>query len=296
MSPATIIDGKATAKTIREELTAKVAEKATQGIRPPGLAVILVGENPASQVYTRNKQKAAQDCGYKSVKIDLPADTPEAEILDHVNKLNADDTIDGILVQLPLPDHVNETKITLALDPDKDVDGFHPINMGRLAIGLEGFVACTPFGCKELLKRYNIETQGKKLVVLGRSNIVGTPMALLMMIKAPDANCTVEVCHSRTKDLAAECAAADILVAAIGRPKMVTPEFVKEGAVVIDVGINSIDDPTRKSGKRLVGDVDFEAVLPKVSAITPVPGGVGPMTIAMLLSNTALSWERRLSL
>jgi len=292
----TIIDGKATAQTIREELSVKVAAAVAQGHRPPGLAVILVGENPASKVYVRNKEAAATQAGFHSVKVDLPATIGQAELLDEVRKLNEDPAIDGILCQLPLPKGIDESQIILAIDPDKDVDGFHPVNTGRLAIGLPCFVACTPLGCKELLKRYDIAVEGKKVVVLGRSNIVGTPMTLLMMQKDKYANATVTVCHSRTKNLAAECAQADILVAAIGKPRFVTADFVKPGAVVIDVGINQIDDPTTKSGKRLVGDVDYDAVLAKVSAISPVPGGVGPMTIAMLLSNTVQSWTRRLGL
>jgi methylenetetrahydrofolate dehydrogenase (NADP+)/methenyltetrahydrofolate cyclohydrolase len=297
-SPMTpiIIDGKATAQTIRDEIATRVAAGVAEGRRPPGLAVILVGENPASQVYVRNKETASKAAGFHSVKIMLPVEVTQTQLLDEVRQLNADPSIDGILCQLPLPSHLNAEAVILAIDPDKDVDGFHPINAGRLATGLPGFVPCTPLGCQELLRRYKIETRGKKVVVLGRSNIVGTPMALLMMQKGEGADATVTVCHSRTKNLAAECAQADILVAAIGRPWMVTAEFVKEGAVVIDVGINRIDDPAAKNGTRLVGDVDTAAVLPKVAAITPVPGGVGPMTIAMLLANTLQSWRRRLGI
>ena len=293
---ATLIDGKATAKTIREEIAQEVAHAVAEGHRPPGLAVVLVGSDPASEVYVRNKEKSSREAGLKSVKIELPADTTQEVLLARVRELNEDPTIDGILCQLPLPDSLDENEVILAIDPDKDVDGFHPVNAGRLAIGLPGFVPCTPIGCKELLMRYKIPTEGRRVVVLGRSNIVGTPMALLMMQKAVGANATVTVCHSRTKDLAAECARADILIAAIGRPRMVTAEFVKEGATVIDVGVNRIPDASRKSGTRLVGDVDFDAVVEKVGAITPVPGGVGPMTIAMLLKNTQTSWQRRLAL
>ena len=293
---ATIIDGKATSQAIREELKQKVAKLVAKDHRPPGLAVVIVGENPASQVYVHHKERASLEAGYHSLKIELPADTSREKLLATVNELNADPAIDGILCQLPLPSHLNEEEVILAIDPDKDVDGFHPVNAGRLAIGMPCFVPCTPLGCKELLLRYNIATEGKKVVVLGRSNIVGTPMALLMMQKAKGANATVTVCHSRTKDLPAECAQADILIAAIGRAKFVTADFVKEGAAVIDVGINRIDDPTTKRGSRLVGDVDYDAVLSKVSAITPVPGGVGPMTIAMLLANTCQSWQRRLGI
>ena len=294
--PPIIIDGKATAQTIRTEIAQQVKAAVTEGRRPPGLAVILVGQNPASQVYVRNKETASKEAGYHSVKIELPAEVSQQDLLNEVRQLNEDPAIDGILCQLPLPKHIQEQAVIMAIDPDKDVDGFHPINAGRLATGLPGFVPCTPLGCKELLKRYNIPTEGKKVVVLGRSNIVGTPMALLMMAKEKHANATVTICHSRTKHLAAECAQADILVAAIGQPRLVTAEYVKEGAVVLDVGINRINDPSTKSGTRLVGDVDYDAVLPKVSAITPVPGGVGPMTIAMLLANTLESWKRRLAL
>ncbi len=295
MSP-TIIDGKATAETIKNELAVTISQAVAAGHRPPGLAVVIVGENPASQVYVRNKAKTSAELGFHSVKIELPAGISEDELLATVNQLNNDPRVDGILVQLPLPKHISEDKVILAIDPDKDVDGFHPVNAGRLAIGLPGFVPCTPMGCKELLIRYGIDTAGKKAVVLGRSNIVGTPMALLLMQKGKGADATVTVCHSRTRNLAEECAQADILIAAIGRPRMVTAEFVKEGAVIIDVGINRIDDSTTKSGSRLVGDVDYDGVLSKVSAITPVPGGVGPMTIAMLMANTVQSWQRRLGL
>ena len=293
---ATIIDGKATAEAIRQEIAEEVARLTAQGGRKPGLAVVLVGENPASVVYTRGKQKASLEAGLHSVKLDLPVGTPQAKLLETIHALNADPAIDAILCQLPLPPQCDENEIILAIDPDKDVDGFHPINAGRLATGLPGFVPCTPLGCKELLRRYNINTEGAHVVVLGRSNIVGTPMALLMMQKAEGANATVTVCHSRTRDLPGVCRTADILVAAMGRARMVGADWVKEGAVVIDVGINRIADPTTKSGTRLVGDVDYEAVAPKVSAITPVPGGVGPMTIAMLLANTLLSYKRRLGL
>ena len=290
---AILIDGKATAEQIRKEIAQKVMAATAKGVRPPGLAVVLVGEDPGSVVYTRNKQKAALEAGFHSVKIDMPADTPQKKLLATVRELNDDPAIDGILVQSPLPEPLDENMTILTIDPDKDVDGLHPVNVGRLAAGLPGFVSCTPLGCKELLKRYKIPTEGAHVVVLGRSNLVGTPMALLMMQKAEGANSTVTVCHSRTRDLPAMCREADILVAAIGRPRMVKADWIKDGAVVIDVGINRIDDPTAKSGSRLVGDVDFAAAEPKTSYITPVPGGVGPMTIAMLLSNTLASWERR---
>lgn len=289
----TIIDGKETAAAIRGEIATQVSEETAKGLRPPGLAVIIVGEDPASKTYVANKKKFAAEAGFRSETYELPATVSQAELMEHVARLNADPGIDGILCQSPLPEGLDEMAVTLAIDPDKDVDGFHPVNAGRLAIGLPGFVPCTPLGCKELLKRYSVETQGRKVVVLGRSNIVGTPMALLMAQKAEGANATVTICHSRTQNLAAECAQADILIAAIGKPRFVTADFVKDGATVIDVGINRIEDASRKSGFRLVGDVDYDGVAGKCSAITPVPGGVGPMTIAMLLSNTVESWKRR---
>jgi methylenetetrahydrofolate dehydrogenase (NADP+)/methenyltetrahydrofolate cyclohydrolase len=292
MAP-TIIDGKATAEAIRAEIAQEVAALTAQGRRPPGLAVVLAGENPPSVVYTRNKQKAALEVGFHSVKIDLPADAPQEKLLAIIAELNADPAIDGILCQLPLPDGLDEEQAILAIDPDKDVDGLHPINVGRLAAGCPRFVSCTPRGCQELLRRYGIKTEGARVVVLGRSNLVGMPMALLMAQKAEGANSTVTICHSRTRDLPAVCREADILVAAMGRAKMVKADWVKDGAVVIDVGINQVPDATKKSGHRLVGDVDFDAVAPKCSAITPVPGGVGPMTIAMLLSNTLSGYKRR---
>ena len=293
---ATIIDGKQTAETIRGEIGAQVSAATAKGMRAPGLAVILVGENPASQVYVHNKTLACEAAGFYSLKLDRPASTTQAELLALIDDLNEDEAIDGILCQLPLPKHIDETSVILAISPEKDVDGFHPVNAGRLATGLPGFVPCTPWGCRELLIRYGIETAGKRAVVLGRSNIVGTPMAMLLSRKGAGGDATVTICHSRTPNLAAVCAEADILVAAIGRPRLVTADFVKPGATVIDVGINRIDDPTRKSGMRIVGDVDYDAVVGKAGAITPVPGGVGPMTIAMLLQNTVTSWSRRLGI
>ena len=291
---ATIIDGKATAQKIREEVAEGARQGIDRGLRPPGLATIQVGDNPASTVYVRNKNRACQEANFHAAKHHLSAETTQQELLDLVAQLNADDVIDGILCQLPLPDHINESKILEAIHPDKDVDGFHPINSGRLATGLPGFVPCTPLGCQQLLLRHGIKTEGAHVVVLGRSNIVGKPMALLMVQKAEGANSTVTICHSRTPNLPGQCSQADILIVAIGRPRFVTADFVKPGAAIIDVGINRIEDASTKSGFRLVGDVDFDAVAPIASAITPVPGGVGPMTIAMLLSNTLLSWKRRL--
>jgi methylenetetrahydrofolate dehydrogenase (NADP+)/methenyltetrahydrofolate cyclohydrolase len=291
---ATIIDGKLTSETIRREIRETVSSATDSGTRPPGLAVVIVGEDPASQVYVRNKRRAAEECGFHSLVLEKPSSLSESELLGVVDQLNADPAIDGILVQLPLPKHINEGNVTLRIDPDKDVDGFHPVNLGRLAAGNPRFVACTPRGCQELLMRYEIETEGARAVVIGRSNIVGTPMALLLMQKGRGGNATVTVCHSRTDDIAQICRDADIIVAAMGKPRFVTADMVKHGATVIDVGINRIEDASRKSGTRLVGDVDFDEVSKIAGAITPVPGGVGPMTIAMLLQNTVQSWRGRL--
>ncbi len=286
---AKLIDG----KSIAAEVTAKVkaasaALEASTG-QPPGLAVVIVGEDPASKVYVANKSRTAEDCGFKSVQLNLPADTSQAALLDHVAALNADSTIHGILVQLPLPKGIDTDAVIRAIDPDKDVDGFHPINVGRLGIGAldEAFVPCTPAGSMVLLRRVLGPTlTGKNAVVVGRSNIVGKPMAQLLL----DANCTVTIAHSRTADLPGLCRTADILVAAVGRPQMIRGDWIKPGAVVIDVGINRI--PSREGKTRLVGDVATEEAAEVASAITPVPGGVGPMTIAMLLANTLRSAYR----
>jgi methylenetetrahydrofolate dehydrogenase (NADP+) / methenyltetrahydrofolate cyclohydrolase len=296
VTTAKLIDGKALGLTIRQEIATEVAQMTGKGMPAPGLAVVLVGDNPASASYVRAKTKACHDAGFHSVQIDLPVDTPEADLIAKVEELNNDDSIHGILVQLPIPDHINEQKIISAIDPDKDVDGFHPMNAGRLAIGLPGFVPCTPFGVREMLIREGIETSGKFAVVLGRSNIVGKPMAQLLSVKGKGGDATVCICHSRTKDLAEVCARADILVAAIGRAEFVTANMVKPGATVIDVGINRVDDPSAKRGYRLVGDVAFDEVKEIAGAITPVPGGVGPMTIAMLLKNTLTSAKRKAGL
>lgn len=290
---ATIIDGKAVAESIRAEVKAEVAKLRAAGGRPPGLVAIIVGENPASQAYVRGKRKAAEEVDFFSAVHELPASITREALLDLIDALNNDPAVDGILCQLPLPAHLSEDEVILRISPEKDVDGFHPINVGRLATGLDGFVSCTPLGCRELLMRYKIPTEGRRAVVLGRSNIVGTPMALLLMRRGPGGDATVTVCHSRTKNLAEECSRADILIAAIGKPRFVTAEMVKPGATVIDVGINRVEDSTAKAGYRLVGDVDFEAVSLKAGAITPVPKGVGPMTIAMLLSNTLRSRRLR---
>lgn len=281
-----LIDGKATAARVLEECRITLADMASSGIKP-GLAVVLVGEDPASKAYVGAKDRTCRDLGMHSVKLELPASTTQDELLAVVRQLNADRAIHGILVQSPPPKHIDEAAIIRAIDPRKDVDGFHPENVAKLALeDPSGFVPCTPLGCQRLLLEYQIPTEGARVVVLGRSMIVGKPLALLLMAKGPGGNATVTVAHSRSKDLPGLCRTADILIAAIGKPRFVTAIFVKEGAVVIDVGINRIADPGTKSGYRLVGDVDFDAVAPKCYAITPVPGGVGPMTIAMLISNT----------
>ncbi|MDO5463728.1 MAG: bifunctional methylenetetrahydrofolate dehydrogenase/methenyltetrahydrofolate cyclohydrolase FolD [Akkermansia sp.] len=280
----TIIDGKEVARQIREGLAAEIAELKAQG-KTPGLAVVLVGEDPASQVYVGSKVRACEELGLYSQKWELPADTTQEQLVELIHKLNADDCIHGILVQSPPPPHIDEEAVILNIDPRKDVDGFHPANVAKLVLeDEEGFVPCTPLGCMELLKAYGIPTAGKHAVVIGRSLIVGKPMANLLVSKK--SNATVTIAHSRTADLPGLCRTADIIVAAVGRPEMVKADYVKDGAVVLDVGINRIPDSTRPRGYRIVGDVDYEAVKDKCSAITPVPGGVGPMTIAMLMANT----------
>ena len=273
---AKIIDGKAISASIREEIKAEVAERVAKGLSRPGLAVIIVGEDPASQVYVRNKKKGCEEVGFYSEVYELPADTTQEELNALVDKLNADDKINGILCQLPLPRHLDENEVILRIDPKKDVDAFHPYNVGKIMIGDYDFLPCTPAGVMALLERSGIEVSGKECVVVGRSNIVGKPQAMLLL----HANGTVTVCHSRTKDLAAVCKRADILVAAIGKADFFGADMVKEGAVVIDVGMN------RRADGKLTGDVNFAEVEPLASYITPVPGGVGPMTITMLLKNT----------
>ena len=276
-----LIDGKAIAKEIRQELKLEVEElKKDKGIIP-GLAVILVGDDPASQSYVRGKERAAGDVGIYSELHRMPEDTDQKELIDKVQELNNDPKIHGILCQLPLPGHLDESDVINTIRPEKDVDGFHPISVGNMHIGEECFLPCTPAGIIELLDRTGVDISGKDAVVVGRSNIVGKPVSMLLLGR----HATVTICHSRTRDLAAKTAAADILVAAVGRPKMITADMVKDGAVVIDVGVNRVD-------KKLVGDVDFDAVKDKVSAITPVPGGVGPMTITMLLKNTIEAAKR----
>ena len=280
------IDGKHLSKVIKEEIAESVRQIKADGGKIPHLAAVLVGENPASQVYVRNKVRSCEQVGFESTLIRLSAETTEEELLQTIADLNARSDIDGFIVQLPLPAHISEEKVTLAIDPAKDVDGFHPVNFGRMAQGLPCYLPATPFGILQMLERYEIPTEGKHCVVVGRSNIVGTPMSILLSRKAYPGNCTVTLTHSRTRDLAAEVRRADIVIAAIGRPNFVTADMVKEGATVIDVGINRIEDSSRKSGTRLVGDVDFEGVSQKAAFITPVPGGVGPMTVTSLLANT----------
>lgn len=277
-----IIDGKLISKQIIEE----VKEAVTKLEIKPGLALILAGNDPASEIYVRNKGKACEEIGFYSVTEKYPETVKEETILARVRSFNQDEKIHGILVQLPLPKHINESKVIEAINYKKDVDGFHPINAGRLLIGEKSFVPCTPAGIMELMKRYNVETSAKNAVVIGRSNIVGKPIAALLMQKNKNANSTVTICHSGTKDIPFYTKNADILVAAIGKAGFVTGDMVKEGCVIIDVGINRIEDKSKKSGYRIAGDVNFEECLPKASKITPVPGGVGLMTIAMLMKNT----------
>lgn len=280
-----IIDGKATAATIKQEIAFEVKRIVEQGGKRPHLAAVLVGHDGGSETYVRNKVLACEACGFQSSLIRYEADVTEAELLACVDRLNADATVDGFIVQLPLPAHIDEQKIIERIDPAKDVDGFTPINVGRMSIGLPCYIPATPKGIVELLRRYHIDTRGKRCVVLGRSNIVGKPMAMLMMQKAYG-DATVTVCHSHSLTLKEECQRADIIIAAIGQPGFVTADMVKPGAVVIDVGTTRVPDATRPKGFRLSGDVDFEHVAPLCSAISPVPGGVGPMTICMLMLNT----------
>ena len=286
MSSPKLIDGAAIARTVLAECQQRIAGLKAAG-HTPGLAVVLVGDDPASRAYVRSKDRTCQLLGLHSVKLELPAATTQDELLAVVRRLNADPAVHGILVQSPPPPHIDEAAIVLAIDPDKDVDGFHPLNVARLAMGdKNGFVPCTPLGCQRLLLESGVETAGARVVVLGRSLIVGKPMALLLMQKGRGADATVTVAHSRSRDLSGIMRTADILVAAIGQARFVKAEDVREGATVIDVGINRVDDADDQRGYRLVGDVDYDAVAPRCAAITPVPGGVGPMTIAMLMSNT----------
>ena len=286
-----LIDGKATAAAIKAEIAEEVRQMVARGAKRPHLAAVLVGHDGGSETYVKNKVLACEECGFKSTLIRYEDDVTEEELLACVERLNADADIDGFIVQLPLPRHIDEQKVTEAIDPAKDVDGFHPVNVGRMAIGLPCFISATPLGIMTLLRRYNIETSGRKCVVLGRSNIVGKPMAQLMMQKQYG-DATVTVCHSHSANLKEECRQADILIAAIGRPGFVTADMVKPGAVVVDVGTTRVPDASRKSGYRLSGDVDFDHVAPLCSYITPVPGGVGPMTICSLMLNTLQAARR----
>lgn len=287
-----LIDGTLLAKNIKAELATEVELMVRLGQKTPHLAAVLVGNNPASEAYVGNKIRSCAEVGFVSSLIRRPEETTEAELLEIIAGLNNDPDVDGFIVQLPLPKHIREEKITLAIDPKKDVDGFHPVNIGRMAQGMPAYLPATPFGIVEMLRRYNIETAGKRCVIVGRSNIVGTPMSILLSRKGYPGDCTVTLAHSRTQDLAQETLRADILVAAIGIAHFIKEDMVKPGAVVIDVGMNRIDDPSKKSGSRLVGDVDFEAVAPKCSYITPVPGGVGQMTVTALLMNTLKAARR----
>ncbi|MBO7301991.1 MAG: bifunctional methylenetetrahydrofolate dehydrogenase/methenyltetrahydrofolate cyclohydrolase FolD [Bacteroidaceae bacterium] len=289
-----LIDGKAIAAQIKKEIATEVEQIIAGGGKRPHLAAILVGHDGGSETYVASKVKACEECGFISTLIRYEEDITEEQLLYKVQELNNDPDIDGFIVQLPLPKHIDEQKITEAIDYRKDVDGFHPINVGRLSIGLPCFLSATPNGIMELLARYDIETKGKKCVVLGRSNIVGKPMASLMMQKSLPGDATVTVCHSHTENIAEECRKADIIIAALGQPHFVKADMVKEGAVVIDVGTTRVNDDTRKSGFRLCGDVDFDNVAPKCSYITPVPGGVGPMTIVSLMKNTLLAGKREI--
>ena len=284
-----IIDGKATADEIKKEIAIEVAEMKAKGEKTPHLVAILVGTNGASETYVANKVKSCQELGFNSTLLRFEPSISESELLAEVQKVNDNDDMDGLIVQLPLPDHINPDKVMETIDFRKDVDGFHPINIGRMAKGLPAYISATPQGILDLLERYNIETSGKHCVVVGRSQIVGLPMSILMQRNYKVGNCTVTLTHSKTKNLAEMCASADILIAALGRPEFITAEYIKEGAVVIDVGLTRVEDNTKKSGFALKGDVKFDEVAPKCSYITPVPKGVGPMTIVSLMKNTLLS-------
>ncbi len=286
-----LLDGKFLANQIKAELAEEVAGLLAQGQRAPHLAAVLVGDDPASQVYVGNKVRSCEQVGFISTLIRKPADVTEAELLTIINDLNNDPGIDGFIVQLPLPKHLNEERITLAIDPRKDVDGFHPVNMGRMSLGMPCYLPATPFGIVETLSRYQIPTAGKEVVVVGRSNIVGTPISILLSRKGKVGDATVTLCHSRTHNLKEHTLRADILIASVGHAHTITADMVKDGAVVIDVGINRLDDPTAAKGYRLVGDVDFDNVAPKCSYITPVPGGVGQMTVVSLLMNTLNAYK-----
>ena len=288
-----LLDGKVASKAVKEQLKVKVDKIIASGARAPHLAVILVGNNGASETYVASKVKTCAEIGYQSTLVRRDIDITEAELLAEIQKLNKDQSVDGILVQLPLPKHINEQNVIAAIDPSKDVDGFHPVSAGNLMLGLPSFIPATPYGIMLMLEHYQITTKGKHAVVIGRSNIVGRPMSILLSTNNPYGNCTVTLCHSHTPNLEELCKEADIVVAALGRPGFVKAEMVKEGAIIIDVGITRVEDATAKRGYRIKGDVDFDAVAPKASYITPVPGGVGLMTIAGLLQNTLVAYENR---
>lgn len=287
-----LLDGKALASTLKSEIKLEVDRIIDSGKRVPHLSAVLVGNNPASEAYMRNKVRSCEELGFSSDLIRKESTISQEELIDTVKALNEDDNVDGFIVQLPLPDHIDETEVLLAIDPRKDVDGFHPFNFGCMAQGLDGFLPATPYGIMLMLERNNVETSGKNVIVIGRSNIVGTPMSLLLSRKSSPGNATVTLAHSRTKNLKEICLNADIIISALGKPFFVTEDMVTEGVVIIDVGINRIDDLSRKRGYRLVGDVDFERVAPKSSYITPVPGGVGPMTVAALMLNTLKAYHK----
>lgn len=288
----TLLDGKVTARAYKEKIALEVQELIANGNRPPHLAAVLVGENPASVAYVNGKVKDCEQVGMKSSLIKLPSDISQEALLEKVAELNADSELDGFIVQLPLPNHIDEKTVTLAIDPKKDVDGFHPENVGRMALNLPTYLPATPHGILMMLEHYNIETSGKHCVVVGRSNIVGSPMSILMARNSNPGNATVTLTHSRTVDLKGECLRADILIAAIGKANFITADMVKPGAVVIDVGINRVDDASRERGYRLTGDVDFDGVSEVASHVTPVPGGVGLMTRVALLQNTLIAAQR----
>ena len=281
-----ILDGKKAAQSLKDELKLNVAQRIAEGKKAPHLAAILVGNDGASETYVAAKVKACEDAGFQSTLIRMNAETSEPKLMEQIEKLNNDPDIDGILVQLPLPTQINESNIINAIDAEKDVDGFHPVNVGRMTLGQATFISATPFGIMLMLQHYKIDTKGKHAVVIGRSNIVGRPMSILLSENKNPGNCTVTLCHSKTQNIKEHCLQADIIVAALGKPGFLTADMVKQGAIVIDVGITRMEDATKKSGYRLKGDVDYEAVAPLCSWITPVPGGVGPMTIAALLKNT----------
>lgn len=289
----TILDGKKTSNDLKDEIAIEVAKRKSEGKKIPHLAAILVGTDGASMTYVNSKVKSCEKVGFNSTLIDLPEDTTEEQLLNEIEDLNKDKDIDGFIVQLPLPKQIDAQKVLMAVDPNKDVDGFHPVNVGKMTLDLPTFLPATPYGIMELLERYKVETSGKNVVVIGRSHIVGRPMSILLSQKRPVGNATVTITHSRTKNLEKITKEADIIVAALGKAEFLTGDMVKEGVTIIDVGITRVKDDSKRRGYRLAGDVDFESVSKKAAFITPVPGGVGPMTIAMLLKNTLLACERR---